>query len=232
MSSFNCLPTKKKGSALMTRNKVADYPQASTIFRKRYTTGETTSDTNAIILRNTFSVGLKNLLNTGLGLESGYFNGNGLSQVQLMSINHYPPSSDPSLTLGLPKHSDVNLFTILLQAGEVPRLQVLEDRKWLAVDPLPTAFVITIGYVFQVISNRKLKSVDHMVVRNSKVAQTTVGNCIFPSSDSRIEPAKALVDKCHPPLYKSFIFKDFSDTYISEIINGITTERYKIHLSE
>nr|TKS17915.1 hypothetical protein D5086_0000007640 [Populus alba] len=228
----------------MTRNKVADYPQASTIFRKRYTTGETTSDTNAIILRNTFSVGLKNLLNTGkhiilfflglrwLRLESGYFNGNGLSQVQLMSINHYPPSSDPSLTLGLPKHSDVNLFTILLQAGEVPRLQVLEDRKWLAVDPLPTAFVIPIGYVFQVISNGKLKSVDHGVVTNSKVARTTVGTCIFPSSDSRIEPAKALVDKCHPPLYKSFIFKDFSDTYISEIINGITTERYKIHLSE
>lgn len=75
---------------------------------------------------------------------------NGLSQVQLMSINHYPPSSDPSLTLGSPKHSDVNLFNILLQAGEVPGLQVLEDRKWLAVDPLPTAFVITIGYVFQV----------------------------------------------------------------------------------
>jgi isopenicillin N synthase-like dioxygenase len=69
-----------------------------------------------------------------------------------MCINHYPPSSDPSLTLGLPKHSDVsvNLFTILLQAGEVPGLQVLEDGKWLAVDPLPTAFVITIGYVFQV----------------------------------------------------------------------------------
>jgi isopenicillin N synthase-like dioxygenase len=84
----------------------------------------------------------------------------------------------------------------------------------------------------QVISNGKLKSVDQRVVTNSKVARTTVGICIFPSSDSRIEPAKDLVDKCHPPLYKSFICKDFSDTYISEIINGITTERYKLHLSE
>jgi hypothetical protein len=65
MNSFNCLPTKKKGSALMTRNKVADYPQASTTFRKRYNTGETTCDTNAILLRNTFSVGLKNLRNSG-----------------------------------------------------------------------------------------------------------------------------------------------------------------------
>ncbi|KAI9399044.1 hypothetical protein POPTR_002G040400v4 [Populus trichocarpa] len=164
---------------------------------------------------------LLDLICEGLGLESRYFNGNGLSQVQLMSINHYPPSSDPSLTLGLPKHT-----------GEVPGLQVLEDGKWLAVDPLPTAFVITIGYVFQVISNGKLKSVDQRVVTNSKVARTTVGICIFPSSDSRIEPAKDLVDKCHPPLYKSFICKDFSDTYISEIINGITTERYKLHLSE
>ncbi|CAK7346428.1 unnamed protein product [Dovyalis caffra] len=256
----------KKGSALMTRNKVADYPQALTIFRKKYTTGETTCDINAILLRNTSIFGPKSLLIIGkhnsalprpccnrkkvvgkysvevrklslllldliceaLGLECGYFSENALSQVQLMSINHYPPCPDPSLTLGLPKHSDVNLFNILLQ-GEVPGLQVLKDGNWLAVEPLPTAFAITIGYMLQVISNGKLKSVDHRVVTNSKVARTTVGTCIFPSSDSRIVPAKALVDNCHPPLYKSFIFKDFSDTYISDIRNGIPpTERYKL----
>ncbi|KAF9686860.1 hypothetical protein SADUNF_Sadunf02G0033500 [Salix dunnii] len=34
------------------------------------------------------------------------------------------------------------------------------------------------------------------------------------------------------PHYKSFIFKDFSDTHMSDIINGITAERYKVHLSE
>ena len=66
VNEFFQLPAnEKEGSALMTRNKVADHPQASTIFRKRYTTGETTCDTNAILLRNTFSAGLKNLLNTG-----------------------------------------------------------------------------------------------------------------------------------------------------------------------
>jgi isopenicillin N synthase-like dioxygenase len=53
------------------------------------------------------------LIGEGLGLESGYF-WDELSQVQFMSINHYPRCLDPSLTLGLPKHCDPNLITLVL----------------------------------------------------------------------------------------------------------------------
>jgi hypothetical protein len=81
----------------------------------------------------------------GLGLESGYF-GEELSQVQLMATNHYPPCPDPSLTLGLPK---LNLITLLLQ-GEVHGLQVFKDGQWLAVEPLPNAFVVNIGHMLRV----------------------------------------------------------------------------------
>ncbi|KAL9358743.1 hypothetical protein Peur_046866 [Populus x canadensis] len=147
----------------MTRNKVADYPQASTTFRKRYNTGETTCDTNAILLRNTFSVGLKNLRNSGKHIIL-FFLGLRCKQefkaiaivFQIILLFHLfgPP---------IMQRSGWDVFG---RAGEVPGLQVLEDRKWLAVDPLPTAFVITIGYLFQVISNGKLKSVDQRVVTN------------------------------------------------------------------
>ena len=93
------------------------------------------------------SLWLLGLICEGLGLECGYFRDE-FSQVQLMAINHYPPCPDPFLTLGLPKHSDLNLITLLLQ-GEVHGLQVFEDRQWLAVEPLPNAFVVNIGHMLQ-----------------------------------------------------------------------------------
>ena len=57
---------------------------------------------------------LLDLISKGLELGSEYFNDE-LSSVQLLAINYYPPCPDPSLTLGLHKHSDVNLVTFLLQ---------------------------------------------------------------------------------------------------------------------
>lgn len=90
------------------------------------------------------------LIAEGLGLESGYFR-NQLSESSVLSINHYPPCPNPSLTLGLVKHCDPNLITILLQ-GDVCGLQVLKDGEWIGVEPLPNAFVINIGYILQVIA--------------------------------------------------------------------------------
>lgn len=84
----------------------------------------------------------------GLGLEPGYFGGE-LSWGQKMSVNHYPRCPDPTLVLGLPKHGDAYLITLLNQ-GDVPGLQVLKDEQWVAVEPLPHAFVVNINHMLQV----------------------------------------------------------------------------------
>ena len=94
------------------------------------------------------SLWVLDLICEGLGLESRYLREE-LSQVQLMAINHYPPCPDPSLTLGLPKHSDVNLITFLLQR-ESHGLQVLKDGQWLAIEPLPNAFVVNVCHMLHV----------------------------------------------------------------------------------
>ena len=95
------------------------------------------------------SLYLLDLISKGLGLEPGYFlDATELTEVQTMSIGHYPPCPDPSLTLGLPKHSDINLITLVLQ--EMEGLQVLKDGQWLAIKPLPNAFVVNIGHTLQV----------------------------------------------------------------------------------
>ena len=96
------------------------------------------------------SLYLLDLICEGLGLEPGYFRNetDQLTEVQFLAVNYYPPCPDPSLTLGLPKHGDFNLITILLQ--EMDGLQVLKDGQWLAVEPLPNAFVVNIGHALQV----------------------------------------------------------------------------------
>lgn len=88
------------------------------------------------------------LICEGLGLESGYFEGK-LGEVTSLSVNHYPPCPDPSLALGLSKHCDPNLITILLQ-DDVCGLQIFKDNEWIGVDPVPNAFVVNIGYQLQV----------------------------------------------------------------------------------
>ncbi|CAK9163794.1 unnamed protein product [Ilex paraguariensis] len=102
--------------------------------------------TYSVEVRN-LSLRILDLICEGLGLQPGYF-GDEFTNVQLLSVNHYPPCPNPSLTLGLSKHSDPNLITILLQ-GEVNGLQVFKDGQWIGVEPLPSAFVDNIGYQFQ-----------------------------------------------------------------------------------
>lgn len=122
------------------------------------------------------------LICEGLGLEPGYF-ANGLSGEAFLVVNHYPRCPDPSLTLGLPKHCDPNLITLLLQ-GNVPGLQVFVDGEWLLVEPCPDAFVVNIGYQFQVISNGMMRSAEHRVVTNAEKARTTAALFIKPSKNA------------------------------------------------
>lgn len=94
------------------------------------------------------SLCLLDLICEGLELESEFFKGE-LSQVQIMGISYYPPCPDPTLTLGLLKHCDGNLITVLLQE-QVHGLQVFKDEQWLAVEPVPNALVVNIGHTLQV----------------------------------------------------------------------------------
>ncbi|XP_059660367.1 hyoscyamine 6-dioxygenase-like [Cornus florida] len=165
----------------------------------------------------------------GLGLQPGYFRDE-LTKSQKLSVNHYPPRPDPSLTLGLHKHCDPNLITILHQ-GDVYGLQVFKDGQWIGIEPLPNAFVVNIGYQLQVISNGKLRSVEHRAVTNSKEVRTSITTFITPSEDSVIEPAEDLVSECNPPLYRAFQYKEFFSTYTA--CNGDTEtalEPYKLRV--
>ncbi|XP_060190070.1 hyoscyamine 6-dioxygenase-like [Lycium barbarum] len=150
------------------------------------------------------------LVSEGLGLETGYFD---KELGQRMLVNHYPACPNPTLTLGIGGHCDVNLITIIQQ--EVYGLQILNDEKWIGVEPLPHAFVVNSGLPLMVISNGKLTSAAHRVVTNTTRARTSIGTFICP--EDVVEPAKSLFGPDNPPLFKSFKWSaEFVPHYLSK----------------
>ncbi|KAL4187020.1 hypothetical protein AMTRI_Chr09g37020 [Amborella trichopoda] len=147
-------------------------------------------------------------ISESLGLEGDYIEKALGKQGQHMAINYYPPCPEPELTYGLPGHTDPNALTILLQ-DQVPGLQVLKDGKWVAVDPIPNSFVVNVGDQIQVISNGRYKSAIHRAVVNNEKERISVPTFYCPSDDAIISPAEKLLDKDHPPIYRSYTYSEY-----------------------
>lgn len=84
----------------------------------------------------------------GLGLENKYFEGERSDNAYFKSY-YYSLCSDPTSTLGLLTHADVNLLTIVQQDNF--GLQFLKDGKWLAIDVIPNALVFGVAAQLQVL---------------------------------------------------------------------------------
>lgn len=67
----------------------------------------------------------------------------------------------------------------------------------------------------QMISNGKVTSAEHRAA-NSYDARTSAAFFIAPSDDCIIEPAQALTDEHHPPIFKSFMFMEFVSHYMAK----------------
>ncbi|KAK9215158.1 hypothetical protein WN944_007161 [Citrus x changshan-huyou] len=70
--------------------------------------------------------------------------------MQSLRMNYYPPCPQPEQVPGFKPHSDGSVLTILLQINEMDDLQIKKDGKWVAVKPLPDAFIFNIGDVLEV----------------------------------------------------------------------------------
>ncbi|PKA60387.1 2'-deoxymugineic-acid 2'-dioxygenase [Apostasia shenzhenica] len=156
------------------------------------------------------------LIAEGLGLEVGYFHGDLSGEPLVSHVNFYPPCPDPSLTLGLAKHCDPGLITILLQ-GEVSGLQILHNDEWLAVDPIPNAIVVNYGHQMEIITNGLLKGVDHRAITNNQQPRLSIASFVQPSKESLIAPAPALINEKNPAIYKSYIFRDYFANYVTNL---------------
>ncbi|XP_071697092.1 hyoscyamine 6-dioxygenase-like [Rutidosis leptorrhynchoides] len=171
------------------------------------------------------------LIAEGLGLNKGYFNE--ISQDQTMVVNHYPPCPDPSLAMGIGCHGDVNLVTFIQQNQY--GLQIQKDGIWMGINPIPNAFIVVLGYHIEVVSNGKLKSVEHRGVLNSTAARTSIGTFMSLNTNLPVvvEPAKELVSSSCPKKFKSFKFNEFIASYLAFYLkpgprNGTPLDAYRV----
>ena len=94
-------------------------------------------------------------ISEALGLDSDYMNRILGKHSQTMNINCYPSCPSPDLTLGIAGHSDGVAITVLMQ-GDVGGLQVLKKGKWVDVEPVANALVVSLGDQLQVRKKKNL----------------------------------------------------------------------------
>lgn len=93
--------------------------------------------------------------NLGVTLEDSKIDA--LIGTKMVNMNYYPACPNPELTVGVGRHSDLGILTVLLQDGIGGLyVKVEEDvdsgRKgqWVEIPPVPGALVINVGDSLQV----------------------------------------------------------------------------------
>ncbi|XP_010519309.1 PREDICTED: flavonol synthase/flavanone 3-hydroxylase-like [Tarenaya hassleriana] len=153
---------------------------------------------------------LLELISLSLGLTQERFNGYFEKQMSFLRINRYPPCPRPDLALGVGRHKDADVLSILAQ-DQVGGLQVSRrsDGVWFNIRPIPHALVINIGNCMEVWTNDKYWSAEHRVVVNSTKERFSIPFFMMPSHDVEVKPLEELSSHQSPPKYKGYKWGKF-----------------------
>ena len=135
-------------------------------------------------------LGMKLLSSISLTLDKpeNFFDSKVEKGNSLLRLIHYPPSDNENMFRAR-EHEDINLITLLIGADE-PGLEVKDKSgNWLPVSSSFNEIVCNIGDMMQLITDGKLKSTPHRVVKynlNEKRSRYSIPFFLHPSPDTML----------------------------------------------
>uniref|UniRef100_A0A0A9BQN4 Fe2OG dioxygenase domain-containing protein n=1 Tax=Arundo donax TaxID=35708 RepID=A0A0A9BQN4_ARUDO len=141
-------------------------------------------------------------------------------QPQSMRVTYYPPCRQAGDVLGLSPHTDATVVTLLLHVNDVQGLQIRKDGKWVAVDPLDGAFVVSIGDILEILSNGRYRSIEHRAVVHPNKERISAAMFHQPCQDTTVSPLPELVTDGCGARYKSMGYMDFLKLFFATKLDG------------
>ena len=113
---------------------------------------------------NNLGAKLLSSISLTLGLDADFFNTSTDKGNSLLRLIHYPPSNNENIYRAR-EHADINLITLLIGANE-PGLEVKDKSgNWIPVSSSYDDIVCNIGDMMQLITDKRLKSTPHRVMK-------------------------------------------------------------------
>ena len=147
-------------------------PQINKTFDKRIhknITIDEVSDFNLVfddlfVQLNDLATNILSCISLTIGLTKDYFSPWVVKGNSLLRMIHYPPSDNDNIYRAR-EHADINLITLLIGAEERGLEVKNKDNSWIQISANKNDIVCNIGDMLQLVTEGKLKSTPHRVVK-------------------------------------------------------------------
>ncbi|KAJ0049350.1 hypothetical protein Pint_15215 [Pistacia integerrima] len=147
-----------------------------------------------------------------------------------MAALRYFPATEAENN-GITEHEDGNCVTFVFQ-DQVGGLEVKKNDQWIPVTPAQDTIVVNLGDVIQVLSNNKLKSATHRVVRVKGKSRYSYAFFYNLQGDKWVEPLPQFSEDIgEPPKYRGFLYKEYQALRMRNKTHPPTKPEDVIHIT-